>query len=706
MFPLSQEWMDHFEEDGEIQRCGGCGRRFERKAALLAHSQICQKRIAAGNKVEQNHHVSSEDTSITPVVALTPLPVSKKPMPKPPTEKKIGIQVRMDYFKNSSGSPNQVVCRQRSSSRSVLGDESDIEVVSVDGRDAFFSQERDSLDLKDGSVLEQFFQSSNKCKASDGVEKVHSYLNHTKNGLEEIQTYEISTCKRSTVLRSNVGKSKNLEAKCLQLRSALENGLSESSKKDHDVSIFLDNNLDNTSESNTSAISSLSSQLTPLVDKGFVCEVEQSIEIKNINISRSPEKKIPRTEADSTSNGSLQMTCHTYKENIKFSPAKGSPSEEVSTSVVCDELPDLKLNNRETSCFKDDTVSSNLKPNSLLQIGTKDAQDNNVGNTISILTRNQLKAICNEDFPAKADGKKSTSDIKLPKKTKNEKSVKDSHTKIDSNSSDVEKKTRLIFQKKFKKFVDENKCICKLCKNQFPNIVGLYRHISTHTKWKRYECLYDGCDYQSFNKSTINRHVTSHSSDKKTPLASLVGIIDSTKWNLKFLDKPNKKSTSKVKTSKEVMLKKNLKAFKMSNNLNKSSRPSSEKNKVLVKIKSGMKNFKTSKKLTLKSKGIVKQKLLTDFSFQKVTKSEDENHSETKPTKKKVKPKPKSGFVPRSKRRFTNTSEDELNMPSKQSKTTPNEQDKAKPHLKKLKSSPQESEVNDSKLSQNLGKTF
>lgn len=693
-----QECLGHFGENGEIQRCGGCGRKFERKAALLSHLQICHKRIADSNKIEQNHQIFNGQTALNPVVALSPLPVSKKPIPKPTTEKKIGIQVRMDYFKNNSGSPNQVVCRQRSSSRSVLGDESDIEALSVDGRDSLFLQEKDSLDFKEGSVLEQLFQSSNKCKASDGVDKVHSYLNHSKNGLEEIQTYEISTCKRSTVLRSNIGKSRNLEAKCLQLRSALENGVAETTKKDCDVSIFLDNNLDNTSESNTSAISSLSSQLTPLVDKGFVCEVEQSIEIKNINICRSPEKNIPRTEADSTSSGNLQMTCHLYKENIKFSPTKESPSEEVSTSVICDSLPDLKFNNRETRSFNDDEVSLDLKPVSLLQIESKDAQHNDLGNTISILTRNQLKAICKEDLPAKTGGKQSGTEVDLRTKSNKKKNVKDSQKTLDS--SGVEEKSKQLYEKRFKKFIDRNKGVCKLCNNRFANIGQLYRHVAIHTKWRRYECLYDGCDYKSFGKSNMHRHVALHTVDKKTQHSSLIAIIDSSKWDLKISDKTKEKIKAKVKPKKVIKLKKNLKATKVSNHLNKSS--SSEKKK--LKVNPGMKNEKIIKKVTLKSKAVGKQKLLTDFSFQKVTRNE--NNLETKPVQTKVKPKPKSGFVPRNKRRFVNTSEDEQKMASNQLKTNPMEQDEVKPHLKKLKSSLQGSKKIDSTPSLNSGNSI
>ncbi|XP_020706291.2 uncharacterized protein LOC105686520 [Athalia rosae] len=47
----AQDWMETFELDLDFQRCGGCGRRFDRKAALSSHSQICQKRIAACNEL-------------------------------------------------------------------------------------------------------------------------------------------------------------------------------------------------------------------------------------------------------------------------------------------------------------------------------------------------------------------------------------------------------------------------------------------------------------------------------------------------------------------------------------------------------------------------------------------------------------------------------------------------------------------------------
>ncbi|KAF3430109.1 hypothetical protein E2986_03992 [Frieseomelitta varia] len=68
----TQEWIDHLESDTELQRCGGCGKRFDRKAALSAHLQYCHRRVAAYestikvkkiNKVPSNS-VSNENTVV------------------------------------------------------------------------------------------------------------------------------------------------------------------------------------------------------------------------------------------------------------------------------------------------------------------------------------------------------------------------------------------------------------------------------------------------------------------------------------------------------------------------------------------------------------------------------------------------------------------------------------------------------------------
>ncbi|KAH9635675.1 hypothetical protein HF086_003399 [Spodoptera exigua] len=67
----NQAWMDNMEGDGELPRCGGCGRTFERRAALAAHTHTCQPRSRALSR-------------------------------RQPETKKIEIQIRKDYHKGPS----------------------------------------------------------------------------------------------------------------------------------------------------------------------------------------------------------------------------------------------------------------------------------------------------------------------------------------------------------------------------------------------------------------------------------------------------------------------------------------------------------------------------------------------------------------------------------------------------------------------------
>ncbi|XP_047105468.1 uncharacterized protein LOC124774838 [Schistocerca piceifrons] len=145
----NKEWMDNFEDDQELQRCGGCGRRFERRAALTSHSQICQKRIAARKiKVPNMTQPSSEksapksgNTDATKPVTSNreneskaeAVPVSENVQrarhssgsnwsdapKKEVLGKRIEIQIRRDYCKFGSNIPSSSQQQSNNFSRSV-----------------------------------------------------------------------------------------------------------------------------------------------------------------------------------------------------------------------------------------------------------------------------------------------------------------------------------------------------------------------------------------------------------------------------------------------------------------------------------------------------------------------------------------------------------------------------------------------------------
>lgn len=104
--------MDNLETDNDMQMCGGCGRRFERKAALNAHSQTCQKRIAARNIIHVNKQKRAinaiddkqTDKKSSKLIKLDS-DIEKKQQDKPKSgvakKRKIGIQIRYDYTKST-----------------------------------------------------------------------------------------------------------------------------------------------------------------------------------------------------------------------------------------------------------------------------------------------------------------------------------------------------------------------------------------------------------------------------------------------------------------------------------------------------------------------------------------------------------------------------------------------------------------------------
>ncbi|KAG6450956.1 hypothetical protein O3G_MSEX006832 [Manduca sexta] len=73
----NQAWIDNMEGDGEGPRCGGCGRAFERRAALVAHTHTCASRSRARALAAARRHDA----------------------------KRIQIQIRRDYHKEPAAPP-------------------------------------------------------------------------------------------------------------------------------------------------------------------------------------------------------------------------------------------------------------------------------------------------------------------------------------------------------------------------------------------------------------------------------------------------------------------------------------------------------------------------------------------------------------------------------------------------------------------------
>lgn len=89
--------MENIESDNDLQMCGGCGKRFERKAALHSHSQMCTKRIALCNTIKENNIKQAQEEARNQKLAK----INSDNLPKG-SEKRKPLIVRKKCLKSNS----------------------------------------------------------------------------------------------------------------------------------------------------------------------------------------------------------------------------------------------------------------------------------------------------------------------------------------------------------------------------------------------------------------------------------------------------------------------------------------------------------------------------------------------------------------------------------------------------------------------------
>ncbi|XP_050513309.1 uncharacterized protein LOC114334531 isoform X2 [Diabrotica virgifera virgifera] len=108
------QWLNNIEGDNDLQMCGGCGKRFERKAALQSHATMCVKRIAVCNTIKENNAKKKEEESKDKAKRNKE---EKSPSPEHVETQLKGASKRKPYllrtYKQPSGS--KVVSRRSSS---------------------------------------------------------------------------------------------------------------------------------------------------------------------------------------------------------------------------------------------------------------------------------------------------------------------------------------------------------------------------------------------------------------------------------------------------------------------------------------------------------------------------------------------------------------------------------------------------------------
>ncbi|CAH2991731.1 unnamed protein product [Chilo suppressalis] len=137
----NQAWVDNVEGDSEIPRCFGCGRTFERRAALAAHTHTCQPRSRALAR-------------------------------RPQETKKIEIQIRKDYNKGPAANLNLPIKTTESNENKTPNEE----VTSINKQD----KEVETKELENGVSEELLLDTS------ESLEKVKESPEKPLEALSEV----------------------------------------------------------------------------------------------------------------------------------------------------------------------------------------------------------------------------------------------------------------------------------------------------------------------------------------------------------------------------------------------------------------------------------------------------------------------------------------------------------------------------------------
>ncbi|XP_075238331.1 uncharacterized protein LOC142334293 isoform X2 [Lycorma delicatula] len=534
----NKAWMEHFEGDTELQRCGGCGRRFERRAALTSHAQICHKRIAACNSL-QSIKRKEEKYNETPNDSVT-VPAKQQstqgtPVQKVQSEKRIGIQVRMNYCKNTMGN---LVTETRRSERHKSCEEKDEELVeshTFDSllKDRLISQSNESISRSKSEVMRESDEKVSSCNSSV---------------VDEPNFPEI---RKKCILpkTSNRLKMKRLENMCLQLRKAV--GLEPENDTDCKTSFVLNSTGDlGTNDANLIKICEDAS-----------CDVKK--EVKHVESDEVRSKKsndsMLSSDHDHIKTGDIVLNT-SHNDCANYSP-EGCDEVSIDSDfpeniVKKDKFSNEKLNseiNDDSNCtpilsFTEHTadesdllseMSDRVVPitdlsESETNIGSNSVKDKNIvihlqsdsevcnkqsaKDTIGILTRYKVRSIFKSDNTS-VDSVTSESLEQEEFTSADESSLKENlnDTHDDDQSNWIQKKMSQYIRYKNKQ--------CIICLKKFKMMFHIKHHVADHLGWNNYHCLFSNCTYATFSKSDCIKHLMKNhlKPHEKAQAPSLVG---------------------------------------------------------------------------------------------------------------------------------------------------------------------------------------
>lgn len=484
------QWLNNIEGDKDFQMCGGCGKRFERKAALHSHAAMCTKRIAVCNTIKDNAKKKEESKDVKNKVTNN---ANKSSVPESQETLK-GASKRKPYLLRTYKQPpidnipkREPACDTVPCDSKPVLDEKDCDMQTDEQVSSKSKPRKNSSDSdRKSETSDRKSDTSDLCTTITLVDdhEVSSVNDKNETVMNKICDDDNSNCSTSK------GSSDNVVLNKLD-KKRVDHG--QSHLKDGECFCSSPARLDSEKMLNI-----IASSLTGIIPN-------ERIELL--------KEGLPSPSCQS------QEKCHNASEFDLF----------------CQKVAEHMLK------IQDDPEKSSTP--SLEEVGTKSTEES-IGNVsefqspgkISIRSLEELRGfpkeqqttetIIDEEMPVlelsvtPKSPKKSPRRLAKRKRTSSLDSIRTHKTFKQSNFDVLLDKQDLNFMAKASPHMDRARLTCKSCQSKHTSLSKLLWHMSAHFSWFRFQC--SRCSFVSFGKSECAAHAKDAHEIRTDEISSVV----------------------------------------------------------------------------------------------------------------------------------------------------------------------------------------
>ncbi|KAJ8919134.1 hypothetical protein NQ315_012119 [Exocentrus adspersus] len=559
------QWLNNIEGDNDFQMCGGCGKRFERKAALHSHAQMCTKRIAVCNIIKENNAKKKEEESRD---------MKNKNM-KPEKVKVLkGSSKRKPYLLRTYkpievGSCDNTKILPPNDGNSICDLNANCEIVETNCDNSKNLIKEDATQripnsLSSSADTDTLSPSRNMHTVSSSIEKLGTdkmlrIIGSSANCNDSVNEYECDLMSPNTDTNINIpdidihasvpdahininspNTDTNPNALKTDVNVNIPNSVIDPPNIDKNVNIPKTNiNQEGYSSGSSHTVSDFDS-FCQRVAASLVIDTLDSTEVE-AEETQKPTKTVPlilrRRKSTKPEDDNSILQC---SKALSRSETTNQDELESVTEVhnYCNE-------NETTVQINDTSKPEKLPSNSNFNISVKSLEDliglspqdhiknrenkeTYMNTTYKNFELNRLPAtsivsdtcdaVITEDYLEQPLAKDSKC-VKRKRTCSFDSTGRNRISKL-SRRNILLNKQDINFISKASPFMDQNKHLCIPCQSTYPTLSKLLWHMSAHFSWFRFQC--SRCSFISFNKLDCANHARKTHRIKKTSIQSVV----------------------------------------------------------------------------------------------------------------------------------------------------------------------------------------